>query len=272
MRGLLTSKCWDLEFSEEIDEDHLLSHVEDAVERYGPRSDKPLDQPVLVWNLSLGGTDSVASEDLFSVVAMELDRIAYENKVLFTVSAGNYTNAPLRGWQASRGPDIVANGEDRISPPADSALSVSVGSLSDTSNPPTASPADCPSPFSRRGPGPGMLVKPDVAHYGGTCGRMGEPVQGIRGPHLNGIPLEGTGTSFASPRIAAPLAQIVEVWPDREPEPELLKLLLMLSCKSPGGTRQQRSRPSQLLWFWRARDAFGSIGLQCMGMHSAATW
>ena len=88
--------------------------------------------------------------------------------------------------------------------------------------------------FSRRGPGPGLLVKPDVAHYGGTCGRMGEPVQGIRGPHLNGIPLEGAGTSFAAPRIAAQLAQIVEVWPGREPEPELLKLMLMLSCKSPG--------------------------------------
>ena len=218
----------------EIDEDHLLSLVEEAVERYGPRSAKPLDEPVLVWNLSIGGRDTVASEDLFSLVAMELDRIACENRILFTVSAGNYTNAPLRGWQANRGPDIIANREDRISPPADAALSVSVGSLSDTSNPPTASPADCPSPFSRRGPGPGMLVKPDVVHYGGTCGRMVEPVQGIRGPHLNGTALEDIGTSFAAPRIASQLAQIVGVWPEPEPEPELLKLLLMLSCTSPG--------------------------------------
>ena len=218
----------------EIDEDNLLALVEEAVERYGPRSAKPLGEPVLVWNLSIGGRDAVASEDLFSLVAMELDRIAFENKVLFTVSAGNYRNTPLRGWQANSGPDTIANGEDRISPPADAALSVSVGSLSDTSNPPTASPADCPSPFSRRGPGPGMLVKPDVVHYGGTCGRMVEPVQGIKGPHLNGIALEDIGTSFAAPRVAAQLAQLVGVWPDPEPEPELLKLLLMLSCTSPG--------------------------------------
>lgn len=218
----------------EIDEDNLLALVEEAVERYGPRSAKPLGEPILVWNLSIGGRDTVASEDLFSLVAMELDRIAYENKVLFTVSAGNYTNAPLRGWQANRGPDIVGNGEDRISPPADAALSVSVGSLSDTSNPPTASPTDCPSPFSRRGPGAGMLVKPDVVHYGGTCGRMVEPVQGIRGPHLNGTALEDIGTSFAAPRIAAQLAELVGAWPDQEPEPELLKLLLMLSCTSRG--------------------------------------
>ena len=217
----------------EIDEDHLLSLVEQAVERYGPRSAKPLGEPVVVWNLSIGGRDTVASEDLFSLVATELDRIAYENKVLFTVAAGNYAKPPLRGWQPDRGPDIIANGEDRVSPPADSALSVSVGSLSDTSNPPTASPADCPSPFSRRGPGPGMLVKPDVVHYGGTCGKMVEPVQGIRGPYLNGKALEDIGTSFAAPRVAAQLAQIVEIWPDPEPEPELLKLLLMLSCTSP---------------------------------------
>ena len=219
----------------EIDEDHLLSLIEESVERYGPRSTKPLDEPVVVWNLSIGGRDTVASEDLFSLVAMELDRIAYENKVLFTVSAGNYANVPLRGWHPKRGPDIIANCEDRISPPADAALSISVGSLSDTSNPPTASPADYPSPFSRRGPGPGMLVKPDVVHYGGTCGRRVEPVQGIRGPHLNGTALEDIGTSFAAPRIAAQLAEIAGIWPD--PEPELLKLLLMLSCTSPGRSR-----------------------------------
>ena len=166
---------------EEINEDDLLTQVEDAVERYGPRAINPLDQPVFIWNLSIAGRNLVASEDLFSLMAMELDRIAHENKVIFTVAAGNYGKVPLRGWQPGLGPDSISNGEDRISPPADAALSVSVGSLSDTSNPPTASPAEYPSPFSRRGPGPGMLVKPDVVHYGGTCGKNLEPVQGIRG-------------------------------------------------------------------------------------------
>ena len=91
---------------------------------------------------------------------------------------------------------------------------------------------DHPSPFSRRGPGPGMLVKPDVVHYGGTCASDGQPVGGIRGPYRNGIPLEAIGTSFAAPRVAAQLAQLVGFLP--EPEPELLKLLLLLSCTSRG--------------------------------------
>lgn len=216
---------------EETNEEALLTHVEDAVKRYGPRATNPLDEPVRIWNLSLGGADIVALRDEFSSIAMELDRIAQQNKVLFTVAAGNYEEVPLRGWQPESGPDSIANGDDRISPPADAALSISVGSLSDTSNPPTASPAEYPSPFSRRGPGAGMLVKPDVVHYGGTCDRKGI-VQGIRGPHLNGTALEGTGTSFAAPRVAAQLAQLVGVLPD--PEPELLKLLLLLSCTSPG--------------------------------------
>ena len=219
---------------ETIDEDDLLIQIEDAVERYGPLAiSRPnaVDEPVIIWNLSLG-YDSAAPEDLFSAVAMELDRIAQENGVVFTVAAGNYQLPPLRGWQPGLGPDDIANGVDRISPPADAALAVAVGSLSDTSNPPTASPAEYPSPFSRRGPGPGMLVKPDVVHYGGTCGKYLEPVQGIRGPHRNGTALEDIGTSFAAPRVAAQLAELTGALPD--PEPELLKLLLLLSCASRG--------------------------------------
>ena len=217
-----------------IDEDDLVTMVEDAVKRYGPRA-KPLpdavDQPVVIWNLSLAGT-SVASETRFSQVAVELDRLSQENGVVFTLAAGNYTQSPLRGWVPGRGPEQIANGDDRIASPADAALSISVGSLSDTSNSPTASPADHPSPFSRRGPGPGMLVKPDVVHYGGTCASNGQPVGGIRGPYRNGTPLEAIGTSFAAPRVAAQLAQLVGFLP--EPEPELLKLLLLLSCTRRG--------------------------------------
>ncbi len=219
---------------ETIDEDDLLTQVEDAIERYGPQTmtlPDGVDQPVVVWNLSLGG-ELPTAEDAFSLVAVELDRIAQDHRVIFTIAAGNYTDMPLRGWTLGSGPDSVSGGADRVSPPADSALGVSVGSLSDTSNPPTAAPAECPSPFSRRGPGPGMLVKPDVVHYGGTCGKHGESVAGIRGPHRNGIPLEDIGTSFSTPRVAAQLAQLVDILPI--PEPELLKLLLVLSCRSHG--------------------------------------
>ena len=219
---------------EGIDEDDLLIQVEDAVQRFGPRASSlphGVDQPVSIWNLSLN-LKTVASDDEFSSFGMELDRIMRENGVVFTVPTGNYESQPYRGWESGHGPDVVANGNDRISPPADAALAITVGGLSNSSESPSIVPADHPSPFSRRGPGPGMLTKPDFVHYAGTYGRLGERKTGVRGPQTNGSPVQQIGTSFAAPRIAAQLAQLVELLP--EPEPELLKLILLLSRTSPG--------------------------------------
>ena len=79
-----------------IDEDDLVTQVEDAVQRYGPSAGNPLGEPVVVWNLSMA-QESIASEDLFSLIATELDRIAQEHRVIFTVAVGNYRDQPLRG-------------------------------------------------------------------------------------------------------------------------------------------------------------------------------
>ena len=182
----------------------------------------------------------MAQEDAFSPFAVELDRIADENDVVFVVPTGNYTNLPQRGWVPGTGPDEELDGEDRVAPPGDAALAISVGSLSDSDNAPTASPTAYPSPFSRRGPGPGMLIKPDVVHFGGTCGKNMEAVQVVRGPHLNGAATYDIGTSFAAPKVAAQIAELVNALQD--PEPELLKLLVLFSCSNLGdhdnGTRK----------------------------------
>lgn len=226
-----------------IDEDVLLSQIESAVQKYGPQATtRPAgaDESVVVWNLSLNTDTKGCDEDLFSLFATELDRISSENKVIFTISAGNFRDLPLRRWISGNGPHPLTNGEDRICPPADSAINISVGSLSHTSNSPTAAPAEHPSPFSRRGPGPGLLIKPDVVHYGGTCGTLGEHVPGILGPHKNGVALENTGTSFAAPQVAGQLASLVSILPD--PEPELLKLILYLSCTNTGDHDLQERR------------------------------
>ena len=141
---------------DEVDEADLLIQLENAVKTYGPLSSarpSKVDQSVKIWNLSLGASTPCDPAD-FSSLAQEIDRIGAENKVLFTIAAGNYNSLPLRGWDQRNGPDVIANGNDRISSPGDSALAIVVGSLSDTSNPPSASPADFPSPFSRRGPWP----------------------------------------------------------------------------------------------------------------------
>ena len=219
---------------EAIDEDDLLTVLENAVQLYGPKSavrPDSVDEPVAIWNLSMS-ENHPAEEDAFSAFAIELDRIATENGVIFTVPSGNYENVPQRGWVPGTGPDENLDGQDRIAAPGDAALAVSVGALSDSDDSPTASPLEYPSPFSRRGPGPGMLIKPDVVHFGGTCGKNMEPVPVIRGPYLNGTAANDIGTSFAAPKVAAQIAQLVNVIPN--PDPELLKLLVLLSCSSLG--------------------------------------
>ena len=227
-----------------IEEDTLLMLIEDAVSRYGPKSlSRPhtVDEPVRIWNISIG-QGQASSEDTFSTFATELDRIASENDVIFTVPSGNYETIPLRGWLSGSGPDEDLAGEDRVAPPGDAVLAVSVGALSDSDDPPTASPIGHPSPFSRRGPGPGMSIKPDVVQDGGTRGKYGEEVPAVRGPYLNGSIATDVGTSFAAPKVAAQLAE--SAYALSNTEPELLKLLMLLSCCSTIGDYDNKKRES----------------------------
>jgi subtilisin family serine protease len=248
---------------DQIDEADLLIQLENAIKSYGPASKNlppGVDEHVIIWNLSLGA-DSACDEADFSNLAQELDRISFENKVIFTIAAGNYSSFPLRGWDHAHGPDNIPNNEDRIASPADSALAIVVGSLSDTSNPPSAAPADCPSPFSRRGPGPGMLIKPDVVHYGGTCDRSGRHAgSGIQGPAAGGGWQKNIGTSFATPRVAAELAKLVSWLPN--PEPELLKLLVLLSCETRGAHTLEKRESVNYYGFGVVTDVVSMLGCE----------
>ena len=248
---------------DEIDETDLLIQLENAIKTYGPESnDLPpeVNEHVTIWNLSLGA-DCPCGEADFSNLAQELDRISVENKVIFTIAAGNYNSFPLRGWNHAHGPDNIPNNEDRIASPADSALAIVVGSLSDTSNPPSAALADCPSPFSRRGPGPGMLIKPDVVHYGGTCDRSGQQAgSGIQSPASGGGWQNKIGTSFATPRVAAEVAKLVSWLPD--PEPELLKLLVLLSCETRGAHTLEKRESVNYYGFGVVTDAVSMLGCE----------
>ena len=219
-----------------IDEDDFLTQLEDAVSRMGPTSDslpEGLDEPVRIWNLSVNAAqpaDAIHVSDM----GKELDRLSTTYHVLFVVSAGNYEGMPVREWVRGGQVSIVPNRADRVAPPADAALSLTVGSLSHTNSGGSAAPSDCPSPFSRRGPGPALLVKPDVVHYGGTCDRR----RGCVGPDVQGPGPNGTwqrsciGTSFASPRVVAELAKVLPQFPTQDVD--LLRVLALLGCQCVG--------------------------------------
>ena len=175
-------------------EDQLLTILEEVL---------PKHPEVRVWNLSLN-RDEPCEDQEFSDIAVALDELQDRYGVTFVIAAGNYNNTPLRGWP----PDDLGE-DDRIAPPADSVRALAVGSLAHLDRPSTKVRREEPSPFSRRGPGPVSLPKPEVVHYGGNCDAGGTFVQtGVMSTNAQGELAENIGTSFAAPMVATLLANV----------------------------------------------------------------
>jgi hypothetical protein len=178
-----------------ITEAELLQDLDQALGRHS--------NEVKVWNLSLG-SDEVCRLDRFSDFAVQLDNLQEKYGVTFVIAAGNYQTAPLLGYPRSE-----ASAEaGRITSPADSVLGVTVGSISHLDHPTSGTRRGEPSPFSRNGPGPNHIIKPDLVHFGGNVGTDFTHALGVTS--LEGGPkmVDDIGTSFAAPLISRQLASI----------------------------------------------------------------
>jgi len=135
---------------------------------------------IKVWNLSLGA-DREVNKNFISPEAATLDRIQYENDVIFIVAGTNKRTNDTN--------------EKRVGPPADSINSIVVNSTNKSGE---------PASYSRKGPILSFFTKPDVSFFGGdkkdyvrVCTPTGE---GLR-----------TGTSYAAPWVARKVAYLIEV-------------------------------------------------------------
>lgn len=161
---------------------------------------------VRIFNMSL--SVSVPVEDInYSFFAHALDRIADQHGVLFVLPAGNLQEAFMRREWPDAPDDCLKmlaeyrhQGKDRILQPADSLRSLVVGAL----DPPDDEGATRPSRYTRRGPGPSLGAKPDLAHIGGRAG----PDHGLVSVAPDGKTVTSCGTSFAAPFVAKTLAVI----------------------------------------------------------------
>lgn len=175
-------------------EDELLTRIEDALGKH---------QDVKVWNLSLG-TDATVDDRAFSDFAVALDRLQDQFGVTFILAAGNYLKHPYRGWP----PDNLGDA-DRICAPADSVRSVVVGSIAHREHATSRVKSGDPSPFSRRGPGPLYLPKPEISHLGGNCSSAGAYSQiGVLSTDGRNNVAEDIGTSFAAPLVTGLFAHV----------------------------------------------------------------
>lgn len=205
----------EIERSTETD---VLARIEDAV-RAAPQ--------IKVWNLSLGRLHVERGQ--FSQFARDIDAISAKHGVLFVIAAGNYNEVPLRPWPVGMWP---TGDRDLITPPADSALSISVGAIAHNDDPTGGVPKGKPAPYSRRGPGPAAIPKPEVVHFGGNCTLAGDLGGSIASLCPYGSPIEEFGTSYASPLVASLGARIWDRLATQgyTPTPDLIKAFLIHSA------------------------------------------
>ena len=137
------------------------------------------NKDIKVWNLSLGSSMEINS-NFISPEAAILDRIQYENDIIFIVAG---TNKPKNSKIK------------KIGAPADSINSIVVNSVSFDKE-----PAD----YSREGLVLSFFNKPDISYYGGdntryikTCSPLGEAFV--------------SGTSFAAPWIARKMSYLIDI-------------------------------------------------------------
>ncbi len=136
---------------------------------------------IKVWNLSLG-SDREINPNFISPEAAALDKIQYENDVIFVIAGTNKSVAE-------------AGVEKMIGSPADSINAIVVNSVNG---------AGTPASYSRKGLVLSFFNKPDVSSYGGDTGnyiRVCTPTgEGFR-----------SGTSVAAPWVTRKVAYLIEV-------------------------------------------------------------
>lgn len=196
----------------------IIENIREAIER---------NPDIKVWNMSLG-TAMEADIDRFSEFGMALDNIQDENNVLIVKSVGNC----MRFKQGLP--------KSRISQSADSIRSLVIGSIAQAKDLNDFADINMPSPFTRVGPGPESIVKPDLVFYGGNAGMVKGKMRttGVQSFGFEGSIQRFPGTSFATLgvcRIAGELSFLLNEGFD----PLLIRALLIHYAKYPDGIKMK---------------------------------
>jgi hypothetical protein len=177
---------------EGVDEDDLIENIKEAISAN--------HEKVKIWNLSISIT-RIISDNKFSDFAIALDALQDQFNVLICKSAGNCSNF------------LSSKPKGRIHEGADSIRSLVVGSVAHAKGEFDFSEIDNPSPFSRIGPGPEYIIKPEISHYGGNAGidNAGKLVTtGVKSFSKDGSLSSSVGTSFSTPRVTSLAAGVYQ--------------------------------------------------------------
>lgn len=136
------------------------------------------NKDIKVWNISLGSNQEV-NDNFISAEAAVLDRIQYENDVIFVVAGTNKPN------------DEVV----KIGSPADSINSIVVNAVTKTG---------LSTKYARKGLALSFFAKPDISYYGGSEEQYIQVCEPLGAANV-------AGTSFAAPWIARKLSYLMDV-------------------------------------------------------------
>ncbi|MDR0506387.1 MAG: S8 family peptidase [Dysgonamonadaceae bacterium] len=199
---------------ETIDEDELIENIREAI--------RENHEKIKVWNLSISVMEPI-SDTNFSDFAKFLDHTQEAYNILICKSAGNCDNFK------------TGHPRGKLHKGADSVLSLVVGSIAHEKGLHDCTEIDNPSPFTRIGPGPEFIVKPEVVHYGGNAGVKADrsvTTTGVKSFSMNGDIVQSAGTSYSTPRIAA-LATGLYQEIKQEFDPLLIKGIVVHSSNYP---------------------------------------
>lgn|GEM_PF-673690 len=198
---------------ESIREDELLDALDEALEKY-------CDE-FKVWNLSLGSGRLCSG--IISDFTAAIDELQDTYNVQFIIAAGNYKEM-RDNWPVE---DIFVDDNDRISLPADSMRAITVGSIAFEDDHTTLVKKGEVTPYSRRGPGVGLSIKPELVHFSGNPQKF--PIHSI---NTTGRLVADYGTSFSAPLIAGILAEYYQQFP-RDLSKITAKALLIHGSRHP---------------------------------------
>ena len=136
------------------------------------------NKDIKVWNLSLG-SDKEINDNFISAEAAVLDKIQFENDVIFVIAGTNKPNSLV----------------EKIGSPADSINSLVVNAITKSG---------LSTNYSRKGLALSFFAKPDVSYYGGSKEQYITVCEPLGAASV-------AGTSYAAPWIARKMSYLIDV-------------------------------------------------------------
>lgn len=136
------------------------------------------NKDIKVWNLSLG-SDKEINDNFISAEAAILDKIQFDNDVIFIIAGTNKPN----------------NTVEKIGSPADSINSIVVNSVTKSG---------LSTKYTRKGLALSFFAKPDVSYYGGSEEQYITVCEPLGAAKV-------AGTSYAAPWIARKMSYLIDV-------------------------------------------------------------